>query len=935
MIFSKKRLFLVFLIIAIVFVAFGQTLLMYFWQDDSALIFKLQNIEGPAGSFGKGLWERGAYQYLIVPFVPFFQIFQLNPFGYFLIGLLTYLGATLAFYIFCGQLFFKSKLIGSYSSEKITYFSTLFFAAGYISSNTMFRIANSWQTNIGIILALLAFSAYLKYLRSRKLVEYILALILFFATIELVYIRSHSIILPILAMDILFTLIPFRFMELFKLILRQVPFWILFKIWYLQSAGFGGPGIKNIFEQVVLSGRVENIAPLFADIGNILVPDVIQKRLADFSIYLISKVFGGIKGDIGVEVLIMNLLILLFFGAATLLIYKYQKKNSKITLLAIFAQVTGFLLNIYFYNKNPIWYRSLESTISGLIGLEFSILIFYIGIIVWKKYRELGIGLIFGWILIISQIFGYFSQYPTAIFNTTHRYFSHSFIGYCLVLGILTYLLYLWISKNFKINKLLGYSGISIIVFTNLVLGVNYQNKFVNEISNPSRKYWSDLKALVPTAEKNSIFYFDIINDNFYRQQFDNFYSVGSMPESTALAIYYNLDRYDISIYTDFNEMLSKLASDSTLIDKTYTFFYDQNGLVDTTLDFRDLIKNGSRSLDIVQDKLDGSLITQKNDLTEITNTSQNIENLNFSSLTPVLYSFKASINVPDTPTKFPVQSFRYLSNISFEERELILEYLKSREEYYMNVSVSSLSEWKFREVRNLVDKDPEATYQGHRIYWHENNHEQLIIDLGSVKEVNRIVWINWNNTLAPTSYSFEGSLDNNNWQMLKKVDKGLERKSGEIVTEDFQSSVIRYIRMDISQTLTDDSPAIGEIEVVESKYDKVDPAKALLVMDNLFGRVSSIDEWNSFYDLSDGLIQMEIARDTNKNDIKYTSQRIFLHRGDDEYFVVLPAGGTRMNKIEMMLNIPVSLKIYDIKLSNLSLDELKQWGQIIEFSEN
>lgn len=43
------------LILFVIFISYGQTLRMYFWQDDSALIFKLQN-QGPAsGSFGVGI----------------------------------------------------------------------------------------------------------------------------------------------------------------------------------------------------------------------------------------------------------------------------------------------------------------------------------------------------------------------------------------------------------------------------------------------------------------------------------------------------------------------------------------------------------------------------------------------------------------------------------------------------------------------------------------------------------------------------------------------------------------------------------------------------------------------------------------------------------------------------------------------------------------
>src|SRR5690606_34523134 len=86
-----------------------------------------------------------------------------------------------------------------------------------------------------------------------------------------------------------------------------------------------------------------------------------------------------------------------------------------------------------------------------------------------------------------------------------------------------------------------------------------------------------------PNCPPGSTFYFDVAEDGYYQNQFADFFSVGSMPESTALAMYYNLDRSDIIYITSLDELLHNLSEGTSHLDTTYSFVYGRNGLVDTT----------------------------------------------------------------------------------------------------------------------------------------------------------------------------------------------------------------------------------------------------------------------------------------------------------------------------------------------------------------
>lgn len=870
----KKRPFLwaILAIALIVFISYGQTLRMYFWQDDSALIFRLQNPVGQVGSFGNNLVGAGAYKYLAVLFVPFFKVFGLEPLGYFAVGLLTYLLASGAFYLFAQELF-KNKKAG--------FFATLVFAAGYVGSDTMFRIINSWQTNVGLTLALATFWLFTRYLREGGVGKYLASLALFLATIELVFIRSHSLILPILALDVLVRFAPPRVKELPRLVLRQIPFWFFWQKWYLADPAFGGPGIKNLFERI-FQGELVALAPLLANIGNGLVPDVLQTRVISF---FDLGVFGA-----SVLSTILAIALLLVLG-------RIYEASIKSRLVVVGFLLLAFILNQLFYETSPLWYRDVQSVVAGLMGLQVTILILYASWIFWPKNKIFATSLLFGLIVLVSQIFGYYSQYPTAIFSTTHRYFSHSFIGYSLLFGAIAY----WLSRAKKI----GMVPLLLLLLLNLALGVRYQARLVAERSLPTRKFYQDLKAFVPKIEKGAVFYFDVSDEPFYQRQFGDFFSVGSMPESTALAIYYQLDRYDLVRLTNFDELAFKLSQGEITIDNLYTFFYGPLGLQETTEKTRELLKNGS-----------------------VFSAAAEI-----SPLTPLLVRIEARV-LPADVADFPYRYGGGGKAYPLEEKLTMLNYLKSRKSYYRDVRVRSLSEWKFREVRNAVDDDPASVWQGHRIWWHDNKHEQLTVDLGRVLPVGRVVWRNWTAALSPTSYTIEVSLDGQTWERVREVAAGPERKNGELVVEDFAARRVRFIRMDIEATLTDDSPAIAEFEVVEAKYAAIDQGLAEEFLANPFGFVATRQDWDTLYENIGPLAKIKLALVTDKGEVNTTLPMV-VDGASHIYEHVVAAGGTRIENIKVTANIPAKIEIGQIRLRNLSVAEQAGRGLIKVFAEN
>jgi hypothetical protein len=877
------------LILIITLISYGQTLRMYFWQDDSALIFKLQNPTGKAGSFGYGIIGDGAYKYLVSFYYPFFQFFGTEPFGYFFVGFVTYIIATYFFYRWMKQFWLENY------QAKI---ATLIFAAGYIGSDIMFRVINSWQTNIGLVLAFLTFEYLTKYLKSANKRNYLVSIIFYWMATEFVFIRSHSLILPLFILSFIYIFKDFKFRNFVKIVLLQSPFLAIFYYRYMRDEGFGGPGISSLVKEV-LAGKFEVLTPLFANTGYSLFPTILQERLIkNFSNFIQpSEILNQLMG--------LHILVgLVFFGLYVILVSK-PSLNIRKNLLMLIGIASGLLFNLYLYSKNPLWYRDIRTVFSGAWGIGFLILVCGLFFKHLKKRQFEVSAALFGVVFASSQIFGYFVQYPTAIFATTHRYYSYSLIGYAIFYTSLASLL---LKKN-GYRKKAGLLLIFSILASNLYLGFTYQSRLVEDRSKPSREFYTKLTHYVPEIEKDTAFYFDVSKEGRYGVQFGDFFSVGSMPESTGLAMYYGVDRYDVLFIAEFDELVYKIEKGEVEIDQLYTFYYGDDGLIDTTEDTRRLLKEGGANREY-----------------------ESLESIEILPYSPILMRTTMIASKSEFGASYSVAN-----NLSIDVKRQILNYLVSRNEYYRNALVESESEWKYREVRNLIDNDVSTVWQGHRIYWHDNRREELIVDLGEIKNISSVLWRNWKVSLAPTSYTISTSIDKKNWEIVKEVKDGQERKEGEIVIEEVHPIDARFVRMTIYDTQTNDSPAILELEAIESKYGDIDIAYAIGYIGEPLSLASNEIEFSELYNYALPLATFKLSWETDKRDVYNQDSELplIVDSRMHTYEIVIPAGGKSIRFKDIVTNIPTTLDIANITVRNMSVEELKARNLIQTFTEN
>ena len=188
-----NRRYWLFLII-IVLISYGQILWMQPWEDDNALFVKLGNINDRVGYFGAGPLGEGVYKYAAVPFIPIYHFFGYNTYAYFSLLLILYILATIVVY----KVF--SYILGNTASK----ISGFLFAAGYITSDSFWRMANSATTSVSIILISLFIYFYYKYHKLEKINYYFFSLLVFFLAIQYSVVRDHYLFAVAFAFELIF-----------------------------------------------------------------------------------------------------------------------------------------------------------------------------------------------------------------------------------------------------------------------------------------------------------------------------------------------------------------------------------------------------------------------------------------------------------------------------------------------------------------------------------------------------------------------------------------------------------------------------------------------------------------------------------------------------------------------------------------------------------
>lgn len=836
-------------LLIVILLSFGQSIQFELWQDDNALIFKLQHLEEAVGVFGSGPLGLGAYRYIAVPYIPIYQLFGLNIPIFYVWAIFFYFLATISIYFLAKQIT---------KNNSVSTLSGAIFAAGFIGSDGILRLFNSIQTSYSIILTAGVFFYLFKLYKSGKSTDYLLSVVLFYLSLETAFIRTQYLILPVISWFLIFFVNWKKFKEIFRSTVLLLPFVAVYSgIFFANPDARFGTVVE--FINGLVSGHIEYSHGFFASLGNVVIPQPVTEVFFNFA--------GLTSLDFSNRLLLLELTFLVIFLSLGALVLRKKVR----LFIFLFGISLGWLIVqwIFFHDADLLSRYSLEES-SKMVWANFTGGIFIIASlislrVIFDKNRQVFMLSLVFLIWILSNILVYSIYLPFSPLESINRYLVHSLAGYALFLSLVMF--YLMGKKSFIF--------LSLIIALNIGLSIDYQKKFITEKSIPTKKFYEELKTLVPEIEKGSIFYFDIADDELSQQEFRDFFSVGSMPDSTAIAIRYNIDRYDFDLTSNFDEFIRILNEKNLPEGKVFSFFYSSSsGLIDTSK----LVRNNL---------FDGAEKTGKLDLSVP----------GIFPVTPVILEFAARIK-PD----IDINKNCY-SNISKDEKKLFFNYLLSRDSFRSQSAVKTSSEEKYHNTYFLLDGKFNTLWRGRRGWWIENHKEEIVIDLGGVKEISQILWVNGYANSTPTDYTIEASLDGMSWMKLKKVLLDTKKDDGLLTVEDFEPVKAGFIKMVIIDTFDRDSPTAGEIEVVGRDFSDIDKFR-LEDLESQAYCIKDEEEKNILLNfISSAGIEVAVSWKTDKSSDNVVRLHVIADGRYHNHKVFLPAGGIKLSdlKIEPM----------------------------------
>lgn len=885
--------YMLFILTLLILVSYGQLLRMNFWQDDNAVVFKFTHIDEHAGYLGRGVFGEGPYKYTITPYLPIFDIFGYNPVPYFTLALVFIILSTYAIYFFFIVLF-EDKI-------KAATASTLY-ACGYVASDGFIRMFNSVLSSTAVILTCATIGFYYMYMKTRKPTYYLTSLVFCFLAIEIGYIRTHFLIFVVIAIELIYNIDKFKGIS-YKLtlsLLRISPFTYLFYHYYVM-ADDSRTGQVGVLINAILKGEFYNTYSFFGTLGNIILANEIFPKIYNY-IHLTEK--QTILGLILILILIClyfvkNRLIsiklgLIYIGASTLLLFESKH---------IFA--------------NP----GLIGGTNEKISVYFGIFVILLGLLLFKVLSGKKIIAVFA-IWAILNLAAYAAYIPIYAYPSDNRYLLQSFIP---IIGIFT----LWTFGIWQKFNRRGFAYVPVILLIlwggiNMYSSLSWQKQIINHRANPSKRFFNQLQEYYPQIQKNSILYFYIPNKPFAEAHYNAGFGVAQMPEETAIAWRYGIDRYDISIVNTFEDLKNRVLKENIQIDKVYAFIADPDDLIDVTTSTRELLINGSSVTQQLNLSSNAKLEDNKNGSKLIMQPSV-IRPSGISALTPVKLTLYLSANPMDVSTLiFPVQIKNSSGSIDDTNlRKHYIDYRNWKDYFYKTASVSATTIWKNFKVENLLDKDENTYWEADRIAWDDHN-QGFTVDVGLEESVAGIIYRNGPHSLTPTQFEVQVSLDNKNFTTVKEVVADASKRD-DVQKVIFEPTQARYVKLLFHKTQFDDAPGVSEVEILPKRFIDIDLVTAERFYRFPFSEVKTLNQWkdliHTFKD--NGLVKISWKTDSSDNLITNVKSTLPIkYDGSEQKIEIqIPAGGEKLEYLEILpLSIPGEISLSKIIYQNQPL---------------
>lgn len=921
----------------VVFLSYGQTLNMYFWVDDWGMAYKMQHPDTNIPNFGPGIFGDGAYRYNVTPFIMLYPLFGLNAYPYFALGLIFYFLASLVVYLLAKELSGK-KLVG--------FISALIFASGYIGSDAMNHLNNSYQLVQTGILSALTVWLLIKHYQSDSKKYYLLAVLLYTAILEFLFLRSHGVFLLILstsALAVVFYKKPFL-----QTFLKVTPFFFVwFYMFFLDprtSKKYDGIGrgdfLPNIINLIVKEKHIELFNNFLITLSSVVFPDE--------TLFAIHR-FISSETDIGYIPLALPLLTAFFL----LCFFSVKLK------LSIKALATAITVLIAFF-VYLIWSSSQSSAVWSpdpkqlFVSSWFGSFLVILGTLYFLPILRKRLFLVyFSLMWIVSNVITYFIYAPTTNLASNTRYLIPAFIGTCLLFGNM-------LSMFSKKHLFLILT--SVLIYCSLLIFLTNERAtyIVKNISIPAREDLKTIKESVQGVNEDTVFYIEAASGSKFRTS-----ELGGIPHLSIPVVlnYHGIVRVALS----YDEIFYLLKNNQAKIDNIYTFFGEKESITDTTHEFRKLLSEVGEEKELSEWRINtgnvgSSCCNTQTVLYESETGTVGVNpifetDLDYPSLMPLELTLKMKakplilrLNLP-----FVDKTNYYLESVDKEAlaREKIFQkstaaveelerHLKSEHErmtFHKEVSISSTSSERTRETEFLIDNKNFTSWEANSVDWRNSKKPvELEFKFEREKTFSNFVWINYNSKDTPVDYLLSTSSDGSSWKTVKHVQSDA-KSSGEIAVDSFKKVTTKHFKISINRTYAGNTsaPAIAEAWIGETT-PVTDLGKRANLSSCVLCSVQSVNDISTIMSLYKNTAEAKVGWITNKssgiNPEDYTEFQLYLDGDQHTYKIYIPAQGSRIKKIMLSgFSYPIEVSISSASVKSLDLDEMEDKNLIRNFA--
>lgn len=910
----------------------GQVVNLYFFGEDWNLMFKLAHPNIWFAGLSPGIFGDGPYKYMQTWYLPFYFFFKLNPFPYFLATLIFYFLTTICIY------FFSLELSRSRSFAMIC--GALFASMGYIGSQTFINLYSSYPIYISIILTCLTSLFLVKYYNQQKLRYYILSIIFFYSAMEFVNFRSHAILPIVLGLGIFFSSWRKNFKNVLSQFVKIFPFVLLYFYKYGQHAAGQSELLPYFFNAMSPQGSFGYIINPFGTFSNILIPEAISKSLF---IYL-SKSFSLRDQQL--------LFLGLFIGMIVFFVLFGKKRRVLYLIFVLFA--VGFFFLTQWVVTYPLFWKVTQLNIFvSFIGFLLFLICLAIANSLWDKNNLNVRILLFGLLWVFAQYATYFIFIlQDSLLPSDHKYIKIASVGSVFILA--------GIVSQLKIKKIkISFYVVVLIIVTYGFLTNSLLSDTRKNYSEIAPKLYSSIQKEVPFIKNNSKIFLDAENLN------DQWTLINNLFLSLGLALHYNLSDA-VYINKSFEEIIDDLVNKKSSVEDVIGLHIAPDKVTNTSSLLQELLTERKITSYI------SSGWTSNVDIKTVPNIEAETflhamekgtlginpilrADVDHPGVVPSLLSFTMSVSpkildnirfpyLDVTPSVWQVEDKNQFLDV-FEEEKINKSYCDNRLQY-INSQASRNNFLKTAEafsaigaedynVSALVDGKIETFWLGNEEEWKKSKGQEVTVNLGSKKLINRIIWINHSDRFSPKEYRIYVSDDGNNWKLTKYVENGKRRTSEEIITETIDTVITQYIKMSIVKTIAEYPPAISEIwaDEIEGNY-AINIAEAEKIIACPFCcPVNTRGETETISNLlkNNATVRIWWTSNTSREFIPRNSRlvNLIVDGNPHTYEIYIPSEGTEIGEVKIEgFQFPVDVRLFSMTLETLTLKEIVEYRE-------